>query len=398
MIMGFWDLLSNQIQIELLSADLGGTLRQIHAAGIDVKEITIQDDIQNRFWVNIRDHKKLSRIVDKRGDTMKVIGKKGIAWNLYGMKGRPVLLIGMLSLLLFSLWLPGRVLFIQVEGNEVVATRQILEKAADCGITFGASGWEVRSEKMKNRLLEAMPQLSWAGINTKGCTAVISVREKIEENFDVKDDMISSIIASRDGVIRQMSVLRGNPVCSQGQRVKQGEVLISAYTDCGISVLATQAEGEVFAETNHEIAVVMPQKYYVRGVKRETHRKYALIIGKKRINFKNSSGILGVTCAKIYEEKYVTLPGGFVLPVGVAIETWIEYDLQKDTNPNAEVLLQAFGRAYVLQQMVAGTIERASEEISSDEECFYLSGDYSCCEMIGVTRIEENILDYGQND
>jgi hypothetical protein len=105
-----------------------------------------------------------------------------------------------------------------------------------------------------------------------------------------------------------------------------------------------------------------------------------------------------VTCAKIYEEKYVTLPGGFVLPVGVAIETWIEYDLQEDTNPNAEVLLQSFGRAYVLQQMVAGTIERASEEISSDEECFYLSGDYSCCEMIGVTRIEENILDYGQND
>ena len=36
----------------------------------------------------------------------------------------------------------------------------------------------IRSEKVKNSLLQRIPQLQWAGINTDGCVAVISVREK----------------------------------------------------------------------------------------------------------------------------------------------------------------------------------------------------------------------------
>ena len=386
--------LSSELQMELLSADPEASLRAVLSAGIDAKEISIEDGLQIRFWIHARDQKLLTQIADKRGDLLRVIDKKGFAWDFRILKKRPVLVLGILFMLIFSLWLPGRVLFVQVEGNITVATRQILEKAAQCGITFGASGWQVRSEKIKNALLEAMPQLSWAGIETKGCTAVISVRERLEEKSDGNEHPISSIVASKDGVIRQLTVMRGNALCSAGQSVKQGQVLISGYTDCGISVLATQAEGEVFAETNHEISVIMPQKCYLRTGEQRVRKKYGLIIGKKRVNFKNSSGILGVTCAKIYEEKYVTLPGGFVLPLGVAIETWHEYDVQESTCPDTELLLQTYARGYILQQMIAGSIEHATEDISSDEECFYLTGAYSCCEMIGVTRIEENMLEW----
>ena len=89
---------------------------------------------------------------------------------------RPVLLAGLGILFLLAMYLPSRVLFIRVEGNMQIPDRQILAAAEECGIRFGASRREVRSEKVKNALLSSVPQLQWAGVNTAGCVATISVR------------------------------------------------------------------------------------------------------------------------------------------------------------------------------------------------------------------------------
>ena len=206
------------------------------------------------------------------------------------------------------MWLPSRVLFVQIEGNTHVESRRILESAARCGIAFGASRREIRSEKIKNALIECIPELSWVGVNTYGCTAVISVRERVKESDTENIHGVSSIVASCDGVIRQITVLQGNRVCSVGQAVTKGQVLISGYTDCGISIQATAAKGEVFAETSRSVTAIFPRVCMQRGEKQCIEQKYAVIIGKKRINFSNSSGILGTSCVKMYTEKYLTLP------------------------------------------------------------------------------------------
>ena len=393
--MDLWQNFEGTMGIELTSASLSDSMAVIQKAQISVWDVENRDDLTIRFCIRRRSFTKLCSLLEKRGDVLTVLDQQGIYWSLLSLKKRPVLVCGLLFLLILSLWVPGRVFFVQVQGNASIDTRRIVHAASDCGITFGAKRREVRSEKMKNALMEAIPELSWAGINTYGCTAVISVREKEEKPPKQEQHVVSSVIAARDGIIRQITVLQGNGLCMVGQAVSAGQVLISGYTDCGISIRATQAKGDVFAETNRQLTAVCPQSYTYRGQILHEEKKYSLIIGKKRINFSNNSGISGTGCAKIYEENYLALPGGFILPVAIAVETRRYYETEETT---MQMDLQAAAGAYLLQQMCAGSILRGDTHLQEAEGVLILRGSYACYEMIGITRIEESMLDYVEND
>lgn len=326
--------------------------------------------------------------------------RRGLYWVGRRLLGRPVLLTGMLLLLTLVLVLPTRVLFIEVEGNSHIPARQILEAAESCGIRFGVSRREVRSERMKNALLAAIPDLQWAGINTSGCTAVISVRERTTPDAQTEENFVSSIVASRDGVISEMTVLQGNGICKVGQAVKAGQVLVSGYTDCGICIRATRAKAEIYADTRRDLTAIMPCAYVQRGQIVRSEKKYSLIIGKKRINFDKGSGISDSSCVKMYEETYVTLPGGFRLPVILVTEEWIWYDeaaVTMEQETAAAVLTESAGH-YLSGLMVAGSVNQRAESVVADDGCYRLYGAYACTEMICKTRIEESLENYGKAD
>lgn len=392
--MDFWSSVTGMVQIELCSADPMGTVTALGKQGIFVYETEYVDALRLRFTIPRKQLKRLLQAAEKRGDTVKVLKHRGIYYTLIGLLKRPVLITGLLFVLIFSSWVPTRVFFVRVEGNTTVPQRMIVEKASACGIGFGASRREVRSEKMKNALLEAMPQLQWAGVNTYGCTAVITVRERTDVEPELQLPGVSSIVASRDAVIDSITVLEGNALCKPGQAVKAGQVLVSGYQDCGLCIRALTAKAEIFGLTERRSAAVFPTDYSVRGRLARQEKKYALIIGKKRINFFKGSGISGSTCAKIYGENYITLPGGFVLPIGVSVEMQADYDCQVKPQEADEVWLREYLRSYLVSQMIAGRICDAAEVVSSAEGLTRIDGIYGCYEWICVSRPEESLSKY----
>ena len=257
----------------------------------------------------------------------------------------------------------------------------------------------MRSEKMKNALLQSLPQLQWAGINTSGCVAVISVRERQLTEEKPEAGGVASIVATRDGVITTVTATKGNALCKIGQAVKAGQTLISGYTDCGLSIQAVRAEGEIYAKTERDLTVIAPCGYEQRVESADAEKKYALIIGKKRINLYFGSGILDGSCVKMYEENYVTLPGGFQLPVALVTEVWFcnESGNAQAESADASWLYDAAQR-YLIGDMIAGQILSSDEELSQEDGIVTLSGHYACLEMIGKLREEEIVKPNGTND
>ena len=202
---------------------------------------------------------------------------------------------------------------------------------------------------------------------------------------------MSSIVASRDGFIVSATVTRGNSLCRVGQSVKAGQVLISGYTDCGICIQATRAEGEICAQTSRDFAAVTPAQWTVRGEQTAVRRKYSLIIGKKRINLWKDSGILQGSCDRMDRRYELTLPGGFRLPVTLCVEEYTFYDGEMMTlEPDAaEAALSKFAQSALTQQMVAGRILSREESITQSEDKYLLEGTYACVEMIGRVRREQ---------
>lgn len=391
--MDLWQSFNGGVTVEVTSADISMMLSTLHERNIPLEHVRFLDELHCTFGVQRQYIKAVKRITEKRGETMKIVAHNGLYWQIRSLMKRPVLLCGLACIILLTILIPTRIFFFQIEGNTTVSDKKILELAAQCGIEFGVSRQEIRSEKVKNQLLSSVPELEWVGINTAGCVATISVRERQSGDELMKSHGVSSIIATRDGVILELTVTGGSAACKTGQVVKAGQVLISGYTDCGISIRAERAQGEVYAETHHEFSCVMPQNSGQRGEQVVEKRKTGIIIGKNRINFSQDSGILDTGCVKMYEENYVTLPGGFVLPIAFVTETCIYYEDRESVAAGdlEDTTLPQLAERYLSGQMVAGRILNSQVDISRQEDCLLLNGKYECLEMIGQERLEEII-------
>ena len=387
-------MLNNRMECVLTGADVAASLRQMERAGITLLHIEVLDQFNVQFWVSKKEFLTVQNIADRRGDALRIQRKTGYYWYLRQLWHRPVLIAGLIMLITLSLWVPGRIFFISVEGNDQVYTNQILEEASRCGIHFGAARRQVRSEKMKNSLLQRLPQLQWAGVNTNGCVAVISVRERTPPPEKETEGAVYSTVAVRDGIILNLTVTSGTAVCKPGDVVKAGQVLISGFTDYGTFVRAGRGEGEVFAQTFRNQTVYALAKCCLRQEKSDSVKKYGMIFGKKRLNFNNSSGISDTTCVKIYLEQYVTLPGGFVVPVAFFVEEAISAPTVSDSPSDPQQFMHSFITSYLQSQMVSGRILHASTVFTEGAEVSRLDGRFDCVEMIGMIRTEENLLQY----
>ena len=387
--MNLWRSIAGIVEVEITGADIARCFSAVTCEEISIFRVQSVSDLTVRLWIYRKDYRKLLSLCEKRGETVKLRKRKGIYWTGKRLFGRPILSAGIVCLLTATLMIPRYVFFVEVTGNETVPDHSILEAASRCGIGFGATRREVRSEKVKNALLSEVPELQWAGVNTRGCVAVISVRERAETEMEAENHRVSSIVASQDGVIVSCTATRGNLLCVRGQAVRAGEVLISGYTDCGISIQATRAQGEVYAQTMRQMKVITPSQWACRMSEGKKKYKVSLLIEKKRINLWKDSGISDVTCGRMYKEYYVTLPGGFRLPIALCVETVTDWETASCIIESVDEMATEFAREYLTGQMVAGSILQASESLETEDNCYVLRGSYVCHEMIGREKSEK---------
>ncbi len=396
--MGFWKSLAGTVRVEITSADPARLLTYINQNDIQINHITYVSDLTLSCVVARGDTKRLIALAHRWGAEVKIKDTQGVFWTLVQLRNRPVLVIGFLAILVSALFLPTRVFFVRVEGNQTVSDFQIAEEAERCGIKFGASRRAVRSEKVKNALLGAIPQLQWAGVNTYGCVAVISVKERTQPQVQTEKTGISSIVADRDGVVTECTVISGNPLCKVGQAVKKGQVLVSGYTDCGLSIRAQRAQAEIYGQTIREMEIVLPKETVQKGYLLGQNRAYGILLGKKLINLSKDSGISGAGCDKITKIHALTLPGGFTLPFALVVTTVSQREqLPPDDKEESEYAWMAsYGQTYLQRQMIGGQIKESDTEVSVEEDAVYFTGKYHCEEMIGRTQEEELFKVYGE--
>ena len=387
------------ISVRVITADIPGLISTITDAGIALCNLHQSDGLTVCFQIPLADLTAAERIAVKCGGKFSVAGRKkrsAYSW----ICRRIVLVAGVILVLAATVFLPTRILFVEVTGNSRIPTKEILAYAEQCGIGLGVSSRSIRSEQVKNRLLEELPQLQWVGVNTSGCVAVISVKERSAEENAIPEPPVSSMVAVRDGVILSCTATKGSLACSPGQAVRAGQVLISGYTDCGLTIRAGKSEGEVYAQTLHSLCVKVPLNWTCKSEEFRTEEKYSLILGKKRINFYKDSGILGATCDKMYTEYVLTLPGGFRLPVSVLVEKRVYRETQATGAAMQDMTAVAADTAhtYLNAQMVGGKITQSTYAERCEENVLVLDGVYRCVEMIGRIRGEEIIQYHGENN
>ena len=384
-------ILSSALILQVVSADIPRIVTCLIDAGVDLRDICHIDPVTAQLCISRRDYMVFQAVLDQHGVEHKIIRKVGLYWKLQKIFKRPIPVLAAVTVLCLTIFLSSRIYFVRVEGNVNIPERYILEKAELVGIGFGTSRVQIRSERVKNALLSEIPQLQWVGVNTNGCIATISVREKSLAKEDEVMAGISGIVAIRDGIIKSCTVYKGNALCNVGQAVKKGDLLVSGYTDCGLYTQAQRAEAEITALTGRTIHGVTPTSCAKRQTITDTHTCLGLRIGKKLIKFCNHSGIYDDTCVKMYWEECWTLPGGFRLPVAWVQETVEIYETQSvvTDEPEEYKWINLEAERYLFSQMIAGQVLSADFKTDMLNGIYVFNGDYSCLEVIGQERYEE---------
>lgn len=392
--MDIWRSMSGMLQIQITSPDPHRLIRELIGSDVEVFDLHESNDLTVSIKVRRKDVRKLRKMANNCNAEVKITGRFGAFWMVRRVVFRPVIMLCIVLLFVTLFYFPSRIFFVQVEGNDSLPDNLILSCAEECGIGFGADRSEVRSEKVKNMLLSKIPQLQWIGVNTQGCTAVISVREKSQEEDTAQDKRVCSIVAVCDGVVDHCTVYKGNALCRPGMAVKKDQVLVSGFTDCGIMIQATQAEAEIFGTTKRQLQLLTPAQMHKRNSEGNKISKLSLIIGKKQIKFYKDSGISDVECVKMKKVKYLTLPGGYRLPIAFVRE-WVEDCGNVEMVPLNADWLDAYAENYLRSVMTAGRILNSSVDSSCSTEVYHFSGTYNCYELIGIPEYEETIEQYG---
>lgn len=381
----FTESLWGTVTVEFTSAEPEKTLEEIMVSGITISQITKQSDLVFLFRIKQKDFHSVSDILKKRGDKLHILNRQGVFWHLKSIFRRPILVWVALVLLALTSYLPTRVLFIESEGNQTLSSEEILAAAEQCGISFGAPRKYIRSEKAKNELLSLLPELQWAGVNTTGCRAVISVRERSEAPILNSESFVSNLIAKQDGYILSTTVTEGTAMVQPGDSVVAGQTLISGYIDHGLSIQATRAAGEILALTNREVTTAMPDECLLVTGSDETYYKISMLLRKKRINLWKDSRISDACCGRMYEEYFVSLPGGFRLPIAICIDRYTRYTVtdHRVTEEESYAALSGFSDTYLSSQLIAGQILQTHQYRIPSEGVYRLKSNYLCTEMIG---------------
>lgn len=378
------------LRIQITVADPIDLLWKIAKLDIPVMDVIFVDAVTCYLTTKRRYIGKLEKLAAEEYAEVTVIKNLNITSEFVGLIKRPVLLLGIFLWVFLLLYLPGRVLFVQVIGNRRIEASQILEKAEACGVSFGVSRRDLRSEKIKNALLSSIPQLQWVGVNTYGSLAVITVEERTQP-MEVKSNspMVGNIVASRDGVISSVVTTKGTTLCRPGQAVVKGQLLVSGYTDGGIAMRAETASAEVFAITERVQTACFLERSQIRGEIIEVRTEYCIQIGKSVVELSRKNMTFDSNCAKIYETDVLTLPGGFRLPIAMIREINILYAENEESDPFEDNEIEKLSDLYLEKQMLTGRILLSDHQMKTANGMCKISSVYICEEMIGMLRKEE---------
>lgn len=378
------DFLFGTVEVELTTADPASAVTYYTENGIRLQEPTLIKPLVLRFILHPFQWRRLEKLAERRGEHCIQVKRNGLYVWLPGLRYRLTFWCIVASMLAFALYAPTRLWFLRVEGNVKVPRKEILTAAQECGLTFWTRTEDINSETFKNQILNKVPELQWAGVNLSGGVATICVTERLEGEEIRQTDTITNVVAGRDGIIVSMSVLGGESVCKIGQAVRAGELLVTGSVAHEYQPQYTHADAEIYALTLHQIEAEYPSQWQEKAYTGKVSRAYSILVGRKQIKIFGNSRISGTSCDKMTEVKYLTLPGGYTLPLALVVETGHCYESSQVQIPSgeAEQVLSDFGIHAVLDDMVAGQILNSSLDYEDQGDTYAVNAVYSCQEMI----------------
>lgn len=381
--MGVLRFLQGEARVRITGACPQGCLNAFSKDGVEFWDICREDALH--YCVSIRPAalSKAEKLGLRTFCTVECLRQRGLKRTLRQALRRPMLLFGVCGAVFLLFFLQSFVWTVEIDGCETVRPETVSRALCELGIHCGTRTGDIAYKEVRHELLNLVPELSWAAVNRSGGKLHVLVTERQHTPSADPPYAAANLVAVRDGVLTEVSVLEGMRLCSVGDTVREGQTLVSGVEDYGLYLRAVCAQGEIYGQTWRTQTVVTPA---MRQEKRYTGRQWkrvTLVIGRKRIKLFGNSGISGVTCDKMIDVKELTL-SEYCFPVRLETEILREYEtdaVPKQRKTAQDTLTAAFLRM-TEAGMVAGRVEEAHYRMETGGELLVLHCECTCNEML----------------
>ena len=303
-----------------------GFLNRCAAAGIRLDSVEAESETALSFTLPVRALARAQKLALRCQCELTTLQKRGAGVLARRLKRRWVPVCCLLAAFALLAWSKLYIWEIDVTGNETVPTGAIRSALRSCGVDLGTFWPDLVSDNLRSELLLRLPRLAWATVNIHGSRAEVIVRERVPKPELFDENAPVDLVAERTGFITEVRALNGTAMVRRGSAVMPGDVLISGGADGAFSgQKAVHAVGSVTAETYYTLMAAAPSTETVRGQTETVRTRWALLIGKKRVNFYRNSSICPADCDKITVLRKCEIRGLFELPLALVREQFAEY-------------------------------------------------------------------------
>jgi similar to stage IV sporulation protein len=191
---------------------------------------------------------------------VRIRDKRGYPFFVSRFHKRKMLLWGCLIFCLLLHLMSSFIWFVEVKSDRelhYLTPDNILAAAKQEGLYRGAFKGTMDLSKLTNGMGNRVPQLAWVVINIKGTKVTIEVAEQVLPPRSETNDSPANIVATKDGVVKEVLVLSGEARVAENETVRQGDILISGIIQPKLP--------EPPANKDNVLPPVLPPPKYVRA-------------------------------------------------------------------------------------------------------------------------------------
>ena len=378
------DRILGRIVVELKAAIPESVLNFCNQQRIPLREVERVDACTIRFRVNEQDWDAFQKLAASCQAEWLVLNRRGGSRDRRLLYRRRALLISLLAGALLLVWSNLHIWRIEVEGCRNLTKSEVLRALEDCGVKEGVWWPGLSTDTIRSEMQLMIPDLAWMTVNVSGSRAVVSVVERIEKPEIYHEREAADIVATKDGIINDITVLNGRPLVSRGGAVIKGETLVTGSVDSlSNPTRYVRAEAGVNADTWYEWTAVEPEAVCFKGNIMHTKNRFAVVFGKKRVNIYSGSRKALDGYDKIVHEYRMGVEGLFALPIRVIREEYYLYT-QLET-PTRDPTDRRARLEQMFSEQIEGSILQVQTRSFTKDNVFYTNLRAHCLENIAKT-------------
>ena len=360
MFLFLWNYIRGYVRIQVTGFSVERFINTAAHRGVYLWDVKASQNGSNAVFMNvlIKGFRQLKPCAGKSDCKMRIHKKHGLPFFLHKHRKRKFLAVGILFFIFIPYFFASFIWFVEIDGMNRVKSEELHDFLRQNGVYPGAFKRGLNHREIETLILNNFSDILWINISVNGTKAAVFLTETKPAVEIVDSTAACDIIAKKDGLITNITVMTGTPLVKQGDIVRAGDVLVSGVLQIGDANNDYEAEvfyeyihayAEINAKTYYEVFVDIPLEYEENEYTGNVKKEYSAVFFDKFLRLKKAD-VPYENYEIVKKRKTPSVGENYLLPFGFVTAEYREIAIV--TRQRTELEAEAVGYEMISEMLV----------------------------------------------